>query len=138
MNQLKSERLPWEAGFTASIANARASKNISFEELARRIREFGVLTHAHSVEEIESGARSITLSEALVICKVLDLGLPDILLPVRAELVNQSFAEDIDNAETDWGKVVERLAQVHRDVMQTLQHLLYLRSSYVEAIDSAG
>jgi len=138
MNQVRSERLPWEAGFTASIANARVSKNLSFEELARRIREFGVLAHAHTVEEIESGARSITLTEALVICKVLELELPDVLIPVRADLVNQSFEKDIDNAETDWGKIAERFAQVRLDVTKTLQHLLYLRSSYSEAIDRAG
>ena len=132
------QMLPWEAAFSTSVAQARAAVQMSREELARRMREYGLLFHAHDVEKIESGAQPIRLNEALVISKVLQVGFPEVTTTVRVELITRAYSQNLAKVVRDWDKVVDKLRTARADVIQVVENSAELHSSYTEEIGLAG
>ena len=101
--------LPWEAAFSSSIEQERKAAQMSQEEFARRLREYGLSFYAHTVEKIESGAQPIRLNEALVISKVLQVELPQVTGTMRAEQITQAYSKKLAKTVREWDKVVDLL-----------------------------
>jgi transcriptional regulator with XRE-family HTH domain len=129
---------PWEAAFSATVAPARVEKGMSQEELARRMRTYGLPANAYDVQNIELGVQGISLNEALVISKVLEMELPVVTLSVRAELVTQSYAQTFGLAKKDWDKIVANLAQYRHQVEKALDNAERVSSNYRRAMERAN
>lgn len=124
--------LPWEAAFSSSVERARKAAQMSKEEFARRLREYGLSFYAHTVEKIESGAQPIRLNEALVISKVLQVELPQVTGTMRAEQISQVYSKKLAKTVREWEKVVDLLNAAHHKVAEARQDSINLHSSYIE------
>ena len=131
-DSVSGQPLPWEAAFSSSVEQARKAAQLSPEEFARRLREYGLSFNAHTVEKIESGARPIRLNEALVISKVLQVELPQVKRTMRAELINQAYSKKLAMTMREWDKVVDHLNAAHHKVVKARQDSINLQSSYIE------
>ncbi len=129
---------PWEADFSSSVSAARAAARLSEEELARRVREYGLPFNAVDVRRIESGAYPIGLNEALVVRKILEIDLPEVTKTAQERLIHGAYAQALAKLERDWAVIVADLARSRRNVLRMLRHAEALPPAYTEAIKLAG
>ncbi len=138
MNDPGTQPHPWEADFSLSVTAARAAAKLTEEELARRVREYGLPFNAIDVVRIETGSQAIGLNEALVIRKILGIQLPEVTRTARERLINGAYSQAFTKLERDWAAIVAALGQSRRAVSRTLDHAESLPRAYTEAINLAG
>ena len=129
---------PWEADFSSSVVSARRAAQLSEEELARRVREYGLPFNAVDVRRIESGAYPIGLNEALVVRKILEIDLPEVTKTAQERLIHGAYAQALAKLERDWAVIVADLARSRRNVLRMLSHAESLPPAYTESIKLAG
>jgi hypothetical protein len=134
-------RLPWVGEFGARVAQAREAAKMSEAEFTRRVRAYGLDFRQENVMKIESGTQEITLSEALVLGEVLQIELPTSPGPIKAELANASFARDLERAQKDWLRIVERIASLQdatNDLISTSNNTRLTYTADMEAVGVTG
>lgn len=138
MDDSRAQPHPWEADFSISVSAARAAAEITAEELARRVREYGLPFNAVDVQRIESGSHPIGLNEALVVRKILEIDLPEVTKTARERLINGAYSQALAKLEQDWSAIVAALAQSRKAVLRALSHAESLPPAYTEAMNLAG
>jgi hypothetical protein len=131
-------RLPWGGEFGARVAQAREAAEMSEAEFTRRVRAYGLDFRQENVRKIESGAQEITLNEALVFREVLQIELPTSPGAIKANLANASFARDLERAQKDWLRIVERLASVQDATKSLISTSDTMRMSYTADTEAVG
>lgn len=71
-----------ERAFAERLRVARGQHQLTQEELATRLKDFGVTLHSTAITRIEKGERGVRLGEASAIARVLDVALEELLRPV--------------------------------------------------------
>jgi hypothetical protein len=131
-------RLPSAGEFRVRAAQARAAANLSEAEFTRRVRDYGLDFRQENVAKIESGLQPMTLEEALVIGEVLHIEVPTSAGPIKAELANASFAGDLDRAQKQWHRLVERLASLEEATNDVVNGTIGIRMRYIADVKAAG
>jgi hypothetical protein len=126
-----------EADFSASVARARVAAGLSQEELARRVREYGLPFNVWDVQELEAGARPVRLSDAMILRMVLNVEIPEATKPVRHQMVHEAYSQTFAKASKEWEGIVKDLARCRQRASDALQNARYARSTYLKAIRDA-
>jgi len=111
---------------------------MSQTELARRIASYGLPFHQPTVQRVESGERPIRLNEAIVLCDILALELPEALQPETVERATQALLNFLRTARRDWEYILGNLGDLRDQVDAARQVLLMERDLYVHAIQAMG
>ena len=131
-------RLPWVGEFGARVAQAREAAEMPEAEFTRRVRAYGLDFRQENVRKIESGAQEITLNEALVFREVLQIDLPTSPGAIKANLANASFARDLERAQKDWIRIVERLASLQDATQSLIGTSDTMRMTYTADTEAVG
>jgi hypothetical protein len=131
-------RRPWVGEFGARVAQAREAAEMSEAEFTRRVRAYGLDFRQEDVRKIESGAQEITLSEALVFREVLQIDLPTSPGAIKATLANASFARDLERAQKDWLRIVERLASLQNATQSLIGTSDTIQMTYTAETEAVG
>jgi hypothetical protein len=131
-------RLPSVGEFRLRAAQARAAANLSEAEFTRRLRDYGLDFRQENVARIELGLQPMTLEEALVIGEVLHIEVPTSAGPIQAELANVSFARDLDRAQKQWRRLVERLVSLQKATNDLVGSSTGIRLRYIADVKAAG
>jgi hypothetical protein len=123
--------------FRVRAAQARAAANFSDAEFTRRLRDYGLDFRQENVARIESGVQPMTLEEALVIGEVLHIEVPTSAGAIRVELASASFARDLDRAQKEWRRLVERLVSLHQATDDFVQSSAGIRAGYAADLKAA-
>jgi hypothetical protein len=131
-------RLPSAGEFRVRAAQARAEANLSEAEFTRLLRDYGLDFRQENVAQIELGLRPMTLEEALAIGEVLQIEVPTSAGPIRVDLANVSFAQELNRAQKQWRRVVERLVSLQKATNGLVDSFTGIRFRYVIDVKAAG
>jgi hypothetical protein len=80
----------------------------------------------------------MTLEEALVIGEVLQIEVPTSAGPIQAELANVCFARDLDRAQKQWRRLVERLASLQKATYDLVDSSVGIRLKDIADVKASG
>jgi len=130
--------LPSAGEFRHRAAQARAAANLSEAEFTRRLRDYGLDFRQENVVKIESGLLPMALEEPLVVGEALQIEVPTSAGPIRVDLANVSFARELNRAQKQWHRLVERLAGLQKATNDLVENSTGIRLAYIVDVRTAS
>lgn len=85
---------PWETAFVAEMVRLREAAQLSPHGLARKMGEQGLPFHLQMIERIEARTRNVRLNEAIVISRVFETSVEEMIAAGEDRATGSRYYED--------------------------------------------